>query len=125
MIVAERLDRSVAVVHELTARLRRDRGFGESSLLPVCELARQLAEDLGRRGRPAESCGLLLDSLRLVEGRRTRPGVDSRLEAEYALTWIELAGVRCGEGRYEEALACFQRARKSWKSWPGARVASM
>ena len=71
------LEKSSHAVRDLTAKLRRHRGFATSNLVAICELERQLAEDFRRRGNFAESRALLMDSLDLLEGRRVgrrRPG---------------------------------------------------
>ena len=49
----------------------RIRGFAASNLVAICDLERQLAEDFRRRGNYAESRALLMDSLDLLEGRRS------------------------------------------------------
>ena len=51
MLASERFDKSSRVVRDLTAKLRRDRGFAASNLVAICDLERELAEDFRRRGK--------------------------------------------------------------------------
>ncbi len=109
MLASERFESSSRAVRELTAKLRRHREFAASNLIAICELERQLAEDFRRRGNYAESRALLMDSLDLLEGRRS--GADASLvDAAYARTLMELGRVAHNQERSGEALFCFQRA---------------
>jgi hypothetical protein len=63
MLASERFEMTSHAVRELTANLRRHRGFAASNLVAICELERQLTEDFWRRGKYAESRALLMDSL--------------------------------------------------------------
>ena len=60
---------SYAISRRNCARIE---GFAASNLVAICDLERELAEDFGRRGNYAESRALLMDSLELLEGRRSR-----------------------------------------------------
>jgi hypothetical protein len=120
MSAAGRLDRSIAAVQELTARLRRDRGFSESSLIPICQLERQLAVELDRGGKLLEARELLNDSLALIEARRTGRSADAGLEAEYGLALHALVSLCCRESRGTEAVAWFRRAQSVLERMPAS-----
>ena len=62
MLASERVHSASRVVRDLTAKLRQDRGIAASNLVAICELERQLADDLLRRGKYADSRTLLTDS---------------------------------------------------------------
>ncbi len=71
MLASERVEKSSHVVRDLTAKLRRHPVFAASNLVAISELERQFAVDFRRRGKYAESRALLVDSLDLLEGRRS------------------------------------------------------
>ena len=108
-LASERFDETSHAVRELTARLRRLRGFAASNLVAVCELERQLAEDFGRRGNYVESRALLMDSLGLLDGPRSGAR-DQDVELAYARTLMGLEWVASKQKCYDEALAWVQRA---------------
>ncbi len=109
MLTAERFGRSSRAARDLTAKLRRHRGFATSNLVAICELERQLAVDFGRRNNFAESRALLMDSLDLLEARRFGAD-DPDVDEAYARALMELAWVARLQQRFDEALACVQRA---------------
>jgi hypothetical protein len=109
LLVSERFEKSSRVVRDLTAKLRRHRGFATSNLVAICELERQLAEHFGRRGNYAESRALLMDSLDLLEGRRFGPD-DQDVGEAYARALMKLAWVARQEERSDEAMVLLQRA---------------
>jgi eukaryotic-like serine/threonine-protein kinase len=109
MLASERFEESSHTVRDLTAKLRRHRGFATSNLVAICELERQLAEDFGRRGNYAESRALLMDSLDLLEGRRFGPD-DQDVDEAYARVLTELGWVAHQQERSDEAMVLLQRA---------------
>jgi eukaryotic-like serine/threonine-protein kinase len=109
LLASQRFENSSHVVRDLTAKLRRHRGFATSNLVAICELERQLAEDFGRRGNYAESRALLMDSLDLLEGRRFGPD-DQDVDEAYAKTLMELGWVAHQQERSDEAMVFLQRA---------------
>ncbi len=109
LLASQRFENSSHVVRDLTAKLRRHRGFATSILVAICELERQLAEDFGRRGIYAESRALLMDSLDLLEGRRFGPD-DQDVDEAYARALTELALVAEQQERFDEAMVLWQRA---------------
>jgi eukaryotic-like serine/threonine-protein kinase len=110
LLASQRFEKSSRVVRDLTAKLRRHRGFATSNLVAVCELKRQLAEDFGRRGNYAESRALLMDSLDLLEARRLGPD-DQDVDEAYARALMELAWVADQQERSDEAMVLLQRAQ--------------
>jgi len=112
MLASERFEKTSHAVLDLTAKLRRYRGFAASNLVAICELERQLAEDFRRRGHHAESRTLLMDSLDLLEGRRYGAD-DPDVDEAYARALMELGRVARSQGRFDEALVCFQRAEEA------------
>jgi hypothetical protein len=110
MLALERFEKSSLAVRELTAKLRRHRGFAASNLVAICELERQLAEDFGRRGGFVESRALLMDSLDLLEGRR-HSAADPDVDEAYAWALTELGWVANNENRPDEALVYLERAQ--------------
>jgi hypothetical protein len=109
MLSSERFEKTSHAVRDLTAKLRRYPALATSNLVTICELERQLAEDFGRRGDYAESGALLMDSLDLLEGRRSGPD-DQDVEQAYARALIGLAWVAEQQGRSEEEMVLLQRA---------------
>jgi eukaryotic-like serine/threonine-protein kinase len=109
MLASERFQETSHAVRELTAKLRRQRGFAASNLVAVCEIERQLAEDFVRRGNFAESRTLFMDSLDLLEERRYDAN-DEDVELAYARALRELGWVAQKEKCFDEALAWTQRA---------------
>ena len=112
MLASERIEKSSRVVRELTAKLRRDRGFAAPYLVAICDLERQLAEDFRRRGKFADSRTLLVDSLGLLEGRRGEAD-DPDVEVTCALALTELGRVGADQERFDESLACVRRAEEA------------
>jgi len=112
MLASERFEKTSHAVRDLTAKLRRLRGFAASNLAAICELERQLAVDFWRRGNYAESRALLMDSLDLLEGRRYGAH-DPDVDEAYAAALMELGRVARNQGRFDEALVCFQRAEEA------------
>ncbi len=112
MLVSERFERTSLAVRDLTAKLRRHRGFAASNLVAICELERQLAIDSRRRGKFAESRLLLRDSLELLEASRLG-AIDPDVNAAYAQALIELGRVAHTQQRFDEALVCFHRAEEA------------
>jgi len=112
MLASERFGESSRAVRDLTAKLRRHRGFATSSLVAICELEHQLAEDFGRRGNFTESRVLLMDSVDLLEGRRFGP-VDQDVDEAYARTLMELGLVAHEQDRFDEAMVFLQRAEQT------------
>jgi tetratricopeptide (TPR) repeat protein len=111
MLASERFEKSSRAVRDLTAKLRRRPGFAASNLVAICELERQLAEHFRGRDNLAESRALLVDSLDLLDGRRDG-AADPDVDAAYAQALMELGRVARNQGRFDEALACYQRAEK-------------
>ena len=109
MLASERFVESSHVVRDLTAKLRRHRGFATSNLVAICDLERQLAEDFGRRGNFAESRALLMDSLDLLEGRRCGPD-DQDVDEAYARALMELGWIAQQQQHSDEAMVWLQRA---------------
>jgi hypothetical protein len=109
MLSSERFEKTSHAVRDLTAKLRRYPALATSNLVTICELERQLAEDFGRRSHYAESGALLMDSLDLLEGRRSGPD-DQDVEQAYARALIGLAWVAEQQGRSEEEMVLLQRA---------------
>ncbi len=120
MLVSERFEKSSRVVRDLTAKLRRHQVFATSNLVAICEIERQLAVDFRRRGNFAESRALLMDSLDLLDGRRSG-AVEPDVDEAYARALMELGRVAHDQQRFDEALVCFQRARRHWKAWSTIR----
>jgi tetratricopeptide (TPR) repeat protein len=115
MLASERYEKSSRAVRDLTAKLRRHRGFAASNLVAISELERQLAEDFWRRGNFAESRALLMDSLDLLEGRRSGAG-DRHVHEAYARTLFDLGVIARAQDRIDEALVCFQRVQDTLES---------
>jgi tetratricopeptide (TPR) repeat protein len=111
MLASERLDKASRAVRDLTARLRQDRRFAASNLVAICDLERALAEAFRTRGKCSDSRTLLMDSLELLEGRRTAAGPVP--DEAYARALMELGRVAHNQERFDEALVCFQRAEQS------------
>ena len=112
MLVSERFEKASHVVRDLTAKLRRHPVFATSNLVAICGLERQFAVDFRRRGNYAESRALLMDSLDLLEGRRSG-AVDPDVDEAYARALMELGRVAHEQQRFDEALVCFQRAEEA------------
>ena len=72
-LAAKRTDNAVAVVRDLTARLRRDRAFGAANLAAILDVGAMLSEDLRRRRKFDLSRALLQDTLQLLKSRKTDP----------------------------------------------------
>ena len=108
---SELLDKSLDVVRDLTAKLRRDRGFAASNLLAICDLELRLSRHFTRLGKFPESGALLMDSLDLLGGPR-RDADDPRVDEAYAQVLMELGNSTHSQGRYDESLVCFQRAER-------------
>ncbi len=109
MLASERFEMTSHAVRELTANLRRHRGFAASNLVAICELERQLAEDFRRRGNYAESRALLVDSLDSLEGQR-HGADDPDVDDAYARAMIELGWVAKNQEHNDDALVYFRRA---------------
>ena len=108
---SELLDKSLDVVRDLTAKLRRDRGFAASNLVAICDLELRLSRHFIRLGRFAESDALLMDSLDLLGGPR-RDADDPRVDKAYALALIELGKSTNNQCRFDESLVWLQRAER-------------
>jgi serine/threonine protein kinase len=112
---SELLDKSLDVVRDLTAKLRRDRGFAASNLIAICDLEVRLSRHFTRLRKFAESGALLRDSLDLLEGPR-RDADDPRVDEAYAQVLMELGKSTHSQGRYDESLVWFQRAQRVLES---------
>jgi eukaryotic-like serine/threonine-protein kinase len=111
LLASEPLEKSARVVRDLTAKLRQYQGFAASNLVAICDLERQLAEDLRRRGKFPEARAFLVDSLDLLDRRRRAGGdPDPDVENAYAQAQMEFGRVALNDGRLDESLARFQHA---------------
>ena len=119
MLASERFE-SFACCTRSHGEAAPDRGFAASNLVAICDLERQLADDLRRRGNYAESRALLMDSLELLEGRR-RGADDPDVDEAYAQALMQLGWIAHNQERFDEALVCFQRAEEVLKVWSTTR----
>ena len=112
LLASERLENSARAVLDLTAILRRDRGFAApGGLVAVCEIERRLAEDFRRRGKFTEARELLADNFRLLEQRRSEAD-DPDVDLAYALSLMQDGMTAEDENRLDEALASHRRAEE-------------
>ena len=111
MLASERLDKTLDVVRDLTAKLRQDRGFATSNLIAICDLELQLSKHFARTGRYSESSALLMDSLDLLGGP-IRDAGDPRVDEAYAHALMELGKGAHFQSHFDESLDFFQRAER-------------
>jgi eukaryotic-like serine/threonine-protein kinase len=114
MLTYEIVEKSSRVVRDLTAKLRQHRGFAASNLVAICNLERELAEELYRHGKYSESRELLMDAVELLEGRR-RGAADPDADQAFAQALMHLGWIANDQKRSDETLVCFQRAEEALK----------
>ena len=111
MLASERLDKTLDVVRDLTAKLRQDRGFAASNLIAICDLELRLSKHFIRQARYAESRALLMDSLDLL-GRPRRDAGGPRVDEACAQALMEIGKSARFQERFDESLAFYQRAER-------------